>query len=73
MPLNLFGSIMLGIFTNIDNLGVGVAYGIKKIRIGMMSNLLIAFFNASGTFISMTAGERISQFLSVTTASYIGN
>ena len=73
MPLNLFGSIMLGIFTNIDNLGVGVAYGIKKIRIGMMSSLLIAFFNASGTFISMTAGETISQFLSMTTASYIGN
>ena len=73
MPLHLLGSLWLGVSTNVDNFGVGVAYGVKQIRIGMMSNLLIAFFNATGTFISMTAGETISRFLPATISSYIGN
>ncbi len=73
MLANLFIYVMLGIGTNIDNLGIGVAYGIKKFRIGLISNLLIAFFNASGTLISMAAGEKISKYLSLATASYLGN
>jgi putative sporulation protein YtaF len=73
MPLRLFGSLWLGISTNIDNFGVGVAYGIKRIRIGMMSNLLIAFFNATGTLVAMTAGETVSTLLPATISGYIGN
>ena len=73
MPLHLLGSLWLGISTNVDNLGVGVAYGVKRIRIGMMSNLLVAFFNAMGTLLSMTAGETISKLLPATISGYIGN
>jgi len=72
MPLHLLGSLWLGISTNVDNLGVGVAYGVKRIRIGMMSNLLVAFFNAMGTLLSMTAGETISKLLPATISGYIG-
>ena len=73
MSLHLVGSLWLGISTNVDNLGVGVAYGIKRIRIGMMSNLLIAFFNAVGTLVSMTAGETISKLLPATISGYVGD
>jgi len=73
MSLNLFTSLWLGVSTNVDNLGVGVAYGMKRIRIGMMSNVLIAFFNASATFLSMVAGESISSFLPTKISGYAGN
>src|SRR5215471_14880332 len=73
MSLNLFASLWLGVSTNVDNLGVGVAYGMKRIRIGMMSNMLIAFFNASATFLSMVSGETISRFLPTTISGYAGN
>ncbi len=73
MTLRLLGSLWLGVSTNMDNFGVGVAYGIKRIRIGMMSNLLIAFFNALGTLVSMTAGETISKFLPAAISGYIGD
>src|SRR5215472_8949979 len=73
MSLHLLGSLWLGVSTNVDNLGVGVAYGIKRIRIGMRSNLLIAFFNATATLLSMVAGEAVSKFLPPAISGYAGN
>lgn len=73
MSLHLLGSLWLGVSTNVDNFGVGVAYGIKGIRIGMRSNLLIAFFNATATLLSMVAGETLSKVLQPTISNYTGN
>lgn len=58
---------------NIDNFIVGVAYGIKKIKIGFLSNLLIAFITAAGTLISMEIGVVASQFLSPKIANAFGS
>ena len=55
-------SFWLAISTNVDNFGVGVAYGVKGIRIGGMSNLLIACCNAAGTFLSMKAATASRTF-----------
>lgn len=65
-----FISILLFAFSaNIDNFTVGIAYGIKKIRIGFCSNLLIAIITAIGTFASMAIGLAVVKVL----PEYIAN
>lgn len=59
--------------TNLDNFGVGFAYGLRRICISFKINILIAFVNASGTLISMLIGERLYTFLQPGTATYIGS
>jgi putative Mn2+ efflux pump MntP len=63
MDLRLAASLLLGISTNIDNFGVGLVYGIKRVRIGHWPNILIATFNAAATGSSMLAGVMIAKFL----------
>jgi putative sporulation protein YtaF len=58
---------------NIDNLAVGVAYGVKKLRITFFANLLIAIISATGTLTSMLAGAAIGKFLSADVANALGS
>ena len=39
----LFSIFLIGIASNLDNAGVGIAYGIRKIRISWFNNFIIAF------------------------------
>ena len=43
----LFSIFLIGIASNLDNAGVGIAYGIRKIRISWFNNFIIAFFGFS--------------------------
>jgi putative sporulation protein YtaF len=73
MPPNFLLSIWLAISTNVDNFGVGVAYGVKRIRIGGASNIFIACCNAAGTFLSMKAGDSIARILPPEVCGIIGS
>ena len=64
MDIRLVASLGLGVATNLDNFGVGSAYGINRIRIGHLPNMLIATFNAGATGISMLCGALIAKILS---------
>ncbi|MEI4712074.1 manganese efflux pump [Bacillus cereus] len=57
----LFSIFLIGIASNLDNAGVGIAYGIRKIRISWFNNFIIAFF-----------GNWIALFISEFTANLIG-
>jgi putative sporulation protein YtaF len=71
--LNNLGLIVLiAIAANLDNLGVGIAYGIQKIKISHMSNLIIAIISFIATWLSAEAGKLISFYLSPTIANIIG-
>lgn len=72
MP-HLFSTIILAIFNNIDNLAVGIAYGVKKIKISIFSNLIIAVVSGVGTYFSMSLGGIISQLLPANLANLIGS
>ena len=72
MPAWLIASLLLGVSTNVDNLAVGAAYGVKRVRIGLAANLLIAFFNAAGTFLSMSAGRTVAGFFPESLGGTIG-
>jgi putative Mn2+ efflux pump MntP len=57
----------------IDNFAVGIAYGIKKIKIGTSTNLFIAFVSAIGTYLALAVGKDINHYLSVNAANVLGS
>lgn len=70
---HLLSSFLLSIACNVDNFTIGIAYGVKKIRIGILSNLLIAFVSGLGTFVSMMAGKVICNYLPDVIANALGS
>jgi len=59
---NLLGvSISIGIIANLDNLGIGISYGLQKIRIPFSSNLLIAIMSSVATAFAMIMGKFLSR------------
>jgi putative sporulation protein YtaF len=73
MSLHLFSVVLISISSNIDSFAVAVAYGIKKIRITIQANLLIAVVSSLGTFLSMSLGEMISGYLPKSIANILGS
>ncbi|OOM75227.1 manganese efflux pump [Clostridium sp. BL-8] len=65
----LLSSLLFSLSSNLDNVVVGTAYGLKKIKIGLIANLTIAIITSTGTFLSMSIGVYVSKFL----PSYISN
>ena len=65
-------ALLIGIAGNLDNLGVGVAYGVRKIGIPFYSNLFIAVVAALGTLLVAYAGLGIGHILSQAVANDIG-
>jgi putative sporulation protein YtaF len=73
MPvLHLVAILLLAVSSNLDNVGVGVSYGIRKINIPITSNLLIAVVTSTGTFLSILLGGAIYNFLSEAMAGLLG-
>jgi putative sporulation protein YtaF len=64
--------VALAIAANLDNLGVGIAYGIGRDRISNFSNLLIALLSASLTFIAMMFGQWLQHILAPQVANSLG-
>ncbi|MDG2653898.1 hypothetical protein P7M03_26425, partial [Vibrio parahaemolyticus] len=68
----LFSILLIGIASNLDNAGVGIAYGIRKIRISWFNNFIIAFFGFLFTLLAGFFGNWIALFISEFTANLIG-
>lgn len=71
--MNLLSALLFSLSANVDTFVVALSYGLKKIRIPINSNLLIAIITTFGTFISMILGKFFSNFLSVSIASKLGS
>lgn len=56
--------LLIAVSSNLDNIGVGASYGVRKINIPITSNLLIAVVTAAGTFLSIFLGQSIYLFIS---------
>lgn len=65
-------ALLFSFSANLDNIAIGISYGIKNIHIPIYKNLLIAIFTTAFTFISMLLGKSLSVFLSENIANYIG-
>ncbi|AEF16908.1 sporulation protein YtaF [Thermoanaerobacterium xylanolyticum LX-11] len=71
--MHVISSLLFSISANIDNFTVAIAYGIKKIRIGILSNILIALVSGIGTFLSMSIGLLINRFLPTNISNIVGS
>jgi putative Mn2+ efflux pump MntP len=71
--MHLISAFLLAIASNVDNFAVGIAYGVKKLKIGILTNLFIALVSAIGTFLSISVGEDINNYLSVDVANVLGS
>lgn len=63
--MHIFSALFLGLAANLDNFGVGISYGVQKIRIPFLSNFSIALLSGIVTFISVLSGHLLSQFMIV--------
>ncbi len=64
--------IIIGVASNLDNLTVGIAYGIRGVALPWRSNLVIAVIAILFTLIGMNAGSSVGRFLSDTEANLVG-
>ena len=63
---------LIGVAANIDNLGIGVSYGLKSKRIPFLQNLLIASISMICAYISITTGSLFSNYFSQSIANIAG-
>ncbi len=70
--MHLLTIIFLGISSNLDTLGVGLAYGTRKYRLPFWSNLICALVPCIGTYLMMILGEAVRYIISVPLANLLG-
>jgi putative Mn2+ efflux pump MntP len=70
---HLLSSFLLSATSNVDAFAVAIAYGMKKLRIGNWSNVLIAIVSTGGTVLSMSVGTVIGQYLPNSVANFLGS
>lgn len=65
--------LILALAVSLDSLGVGITYGLRKIKIPLLSIVIISFASAMMILISMQLGVWISLVLSPLIAKWIGS
>jgi len=73
LAVHFISLIMLAISSNLDNLGVGISYGLRKIRLPFEANLIVAGITSSGTLLSMACGKWIALYFPVHLANLFGS
>ena len=68
----ILSALLFSLSSNLDNIVIGLAYGIKKIKIGVIPNIVIATITSTGTFLAMSVGAYISIFLSHSVSNTLG-
>lgn len=63
---------VLAISLSIDALGVGIAYGIRKVKIPLLSKMIICAFSILYTGIAMIVGESLGKALQPEVSKLIG-
>jgi putative sporulation protein YtaF len=64
MNKNVILVLLLGLSCNLDNIAIGISYGVRSIRLPWRSNLLIAFLTGFGTWLFIVFGQRIITYIS---------
>ena len=70
--MHIIPSILLAFSASLDSLIIGIAYGIKNIKIKLFINIIIASIVTLGTFLSMVLGAILINFLPIYLCNYIG-
>lgn len=65
--------LLFAVSSSTDNFIIGLSYGIFKIKINIICNLIIAFISCIGTFVSMLIGETIGNYIPSIYSNYLGS
>lgn len=71
--MSIISSFIFALSVNIDSFILGMSYGIRKVHITFLQNLLISLISFAGTFLSLSLGSRILTLLPASLAGYIGS
>ena len=71
--MHIFSSILLAFSSSIDSLIIGIAYGVKQIRIKLIINLIISIIVTLTTFLAMCLGHLICDYIPTSICNYIGS
>lgn len=66
------GILLLVIAVSIDGFGVGISYGIQKVKVPLLAILMIIFCSGLTVFTAMLLGDMIKSFLSPAFSEYMG-
>lgn len=70
--INLISAILFSFSANLDNIAIGISYGLKKIHISIFKILMISIFTTLFTFISMFLGKYLVSILNEKYANCFG-
>ncbi|GLX69650.1 manganese efflux pump [Paenibacillus glycanilyticus] len=70
--MHWFTIAIIGIASNIDNLGIGFSFGSRSTKVPFFSNLVIALLSIIATYTSMSAGLFVSHLISSSWGNIIG-
>jgi putative sporulation protein YtaF len=65
-------AFLIALSCNLDNVGVGISYGARGIRIPFYTNLYIALLTAAGTCLAMILGEQTFSLISPKIGAILG-
>jgi putative Mn2+ efflux pump MntP len=68
----LLAAIVIAIVSNLDNLGVAVAIGVRGTRVAAIPNLIIAAATMAATAAAMVSGRALSKLVPSTAAASAG-
>lgn len=71
--LNIIKAVAFSFSANIDNIVIGMSYGIKKIKIPCKLNIIIATFMSLITCLTMIIGKSIVNLFDINSANKIGS
>lgn len=66
------GLLLLVVAVSLDGLGVGISYGIQKIRVPLLALMIIMLCSGITVFIAMTIGSGLKHFISPDTSGKLG-
>lgn len=69
---SVFTIIALAIAANLDNAGVGIAYGVRKIHISSVANLIVAVISGLATLLSALVGRFMRHYIHPEVALWVG-
>ncbi|WP_219838131.1 MntP/YtaF family protein [Paenibacillus sp. R14(2021)] len=72
MLIHAASLLLLAFAVSLDGFGVGVTYGLRRIRIPLLSIIIIAFCSGLVVWLSMQIGAVLSGYMPPITAKWIG-
>ncbi|WP_438349633.1 sporulation membrane protein YtaF [Paenibacillus sp. FA6] len=72
MHSHIFALMLLAFAVSLDSFGVGITYGLKQVKIPLLSIMIISTLSGIVIYISMQVGVLLANFISPTVASAIG-